>query len=86
MHMQQWTKIITTSNPPVPDTPLLPYLPLYQLEEHGCALDGTKTKKVGAWSRYHPNPMGMILTFLVTASQVSVPVSAFQQGGGTGLY
>jgi hypothetical protein len=46
MHMEQWTKIITTSNPPVPNTPLAPYLPLYQLEEHGCALDGEKTRKV----------------------------------------
>jgi hypothetical protein len=46
MHMEQWTKTITTSSPPVPSTPLSPYAQSYILEEHGYAMDGDKIKKV----------------------------------------
>jgi hypothetical protein len=46
MHMEQWAKIITTSSPPVPNTPLSPYAHPYILEEHGYAIDGDKIKRV----------------------------------------
>lgn len=46
MHMEQWTKTITTSSPPVPSTPLSPYAQPYILEEHGYAMNADKVKKV----------------------------------------
>ncbi|KIM22374.1 hypothetical protein M408DRAFT_290788 [Serendipita vermifera MAFF 305830] len=55
VHMEEWTKIIATyANPPVPFTPLSPYALQYQLEKHGCALDGEKLKKVLGYKFLHP--------------------------------
>jgi hypothetical protein len=44
--MEAWTKLIVEAKPPVPNTPLSPYALPYQLEKHGCALDGSKIKQV----------------------------------------
>lgn len=44
--MEAWYEIITNSNPPVPNTPLSPFLPISIVEEHGYALDGEKMRKV----------------------------------------
>lgn len=45
--MQAWVEIITHSKPPVPFTPLSPYMPLGLIEEHGVAMNGTRVKSVG---------------------------------------
>ncbi|KIM19738.1 hypothetical protein M408DRAFT_83116, partial [Serendipita vermifera MAFF 305830] len=45
VHLNAWNEIITTSNPPVPDTPLSPYMPPGLIMEHGCAMDGERIKK-----------------------------------------
>ncbi|KIM22643.1 hypothetical protein M408DRAFT_322703 [Serendipita vermifera MAFF 305830] len=54
-HMEEWSKIIANSSPPVLRTPLSPYMPLYQLEEHGCALDGEKTRKILQYKFKYPH-------------------------------
>ncbi|KAG8831943.1 hypothetical protein FRC17_002314 [Serendipita sp. 399] len=54
LHMSKWTEIITQSTPPVPSTPLSPYALRYQLERHGCALNGEKLKKIIGYSHQHP--------------------------------
>jgi len=46
LHVGEWAKIITNSTPPVPRTPLSPYIYEYQVEQHGCALDGNKIRKI----------------------------------------
>lgn len=50
----QWLEIITTSNPPVPDTPLSPYVTVQELKEHGCALDGSKIRQVLSFTPRYP--------------------------------
>jgi hypothetical protein len=47
LHVGEWARIIMNSMPPVPQTPLSPYAYAYQVEEHGCALNGNKIKEVG---------------------------------------
>ncbi|KIM22642.1 hypothetical protein M408DRAFT_332832 [Serendipita vermifera MAFF 305830] len=54
-HMEEWSKIIANSFPPVPQTPLSPYMSVYQLEEHGCALDSEKTRKILQYKFKYPH-------------------------------
>lgn len=52
--MEQWSKIIQEASPPVPNTPLSPYIQLHILEEHGYAMDGEKLKRVLSFQHRHP--------------------------------
>lgn len=45
-HVGAWTKMITTSNPPVPNTPLSAYLDLYLLNKHQFGLSNKKIREV----------------------------------------
>lgn len=54
LHMEQWSKIIQEASPPVPNTPLSPYIQLHILEEHGYAMDGEKLKRVLSFQHRHP--------------------------------
>ena len=46
MHLEAWNEIIAHSKPPVPSTPLSPYMPLSLVEEHGVGMDGSRIKSV----------------------------------------
>lgn len=45
-HVGAWTRMITSSNPPVPNTPLSPYLDLYLLNKHQFGLSNKKIQDV----------------------------------------
>lgn len=45
-HVGAWTQMITTSNPPVPNTPLSAYLDLYLLKKHQFGLSKKKIEEV----------------------------------------
>jgi len=45
-HVGAWTQMITTSNPPVPNTPLSPYLDLYLLSKHQLGLSNKKIQGI----------------------------------------
>jgi len=45
-HVGAWTQMITTSNPPVPNTPLSPYLDLYLLSKHQFGLSNKKIQNI----------------------------------------
>ena len=45
-HVGAWTQMITTSNPPVPNTPLSPYLDLYLLSKHQFGLSNKKIQDI----------------------------------------
>jgi hypothetical protein len=54
MHMEQWTKLITTANPPVPNTPLTVYIEKHLLEKFSVAYDGKKIKEVVGYKLLRP--------------------------------
>lgn len=45
-HVGAWTQMITTSNPPVPNTPLSAYLDLYLLSKHQFGLSNKKIRDI----------------------------------------
>ena len=46
--MEAWFDLIMVkANPPVPHTPLSPFMPLSLIEEYACSLDGEKLRRVG---------------------------------------
>ncbi|CCA73720.1 hypothetical protein PIIN_07675 [Serendipita indica DSM 11827] len=54
-HMQEWGKIIQMANPPVPRTPLSPYVDLHILDEHGIAMDNEKLKRIVGYKMTYPS-------------------------------
>jgi hypothetical protein len=79
MHIGEWTNIIyNMADPPVPSTPLTPYALPYQLERHGCALDGEKLKRVS----YHALSLGISIINSLTrnssrrSSGINTPIPA----------
>ncbi|GLB35141.1 putative NAD dependent epimerase dehydratase [Lyophyllum shimeji] len=45
-HVSGWTEMITTSNPPIPNTPLSAYMDKFALSKHVVAFNNTKIKEV----------------------------------------
>jgi len=45
-HVGAWTRMITTSNPPVPNTPLSAYLDLYLLSKHQLGLSNKNIQRI----------------------------------------
>jgi hypothetical protein len=45
-HVGTWTTMITSSSPPVPNTPLSAYMDLYLLEKHALGLLNNKITEV----------------------------------------
>ena len=45
-HVGVWTQMTTTSNPPVPNTPLSAYLDLYLLSKHQFGLSNKKIQNI----------------------------------------
>lgn len=54
VHLEAWNEIITKANPPVPDTPLSPFMPPSLIEEHGNGLDGERIKKLLKYKYRYP--------------------------------
>ncbi|KIM22632.1 hypothetical protein M408DRAFT_332826 [Serendipita vermifera MAFF 305830] len=54
VHMMAWNEIITNANPPVPDTPLLPYISPSLLAHDGCGMDGERMRKILKYEFRYP--------------------------------
>jgi len=53
-HMEAWANIITTSAPPVLNTPLSPYLDASMFNKQGTAYSNAKIKRVLEYQLLHP--------------------------------
>lgn len=53
-HVEAWTQVITKSNPPVPNTPLSPYMEEFMLEKRSFAFKGGKIQRVLGYKLRHP--------------------------------
>ncbi|KII88949.1 hypothetical protein PLICRDRAFT_53446 [Plicaturopsis crispa FD-325 SS-3] len=53
-HVGAWTQMITTSDPPIPNTPLSAYMDTYTLSKHMVALSNTKIKEVIGYKLKYP--------------------------------
>lgn len=53
-HVGGWTEMITTSKPPIPNTPLSAYMDSYSLSKHVLALDNAKIKGVVGYELKQP--------------------------------
>lgn len=54
MHMEAWTKLITTADPPIPNTPLTAYIDPHLLAKFSVAYTGGKIKEVIGYKLLHP--------------------------------
>jgi len=53
-HVCGWTDMITTSSPPVPNTPLSAYMNHWQLSKHKFAINGNKIKTIVQYKLMRP--------------------------------
>lgn len=53
-HVGGWTEMITTSDPPIPNTPLTAYMDSSVLQRHVIAFNADKIKKVVGFTLRHP--------------------------------
>lgn len=53
-HEEAWQELIEGSNPPVPNTPLNPYIELHKFERRSVALTNAKIKRVLDFQLAHP--------------------------------
>ncbi|KAJ7211601.1 NAD-P-binding protein [Mycena pura] len=53
-HVSGWTEMITTSNPPIPNTPLSAYMDKYALEKHVVAFSNMKLLEVTGYKLKNP--------------------------------
>lgn len=72
VHMEAWTKVITESKPPVPNTPLSPYMESFMLEKRSFAFKGGKFQKITGYKLKYP-------TFGIET--VSGMIESFKQEG-----
>ncbi|KAJ7349273.1 hypothetical protein DFH08DRAFT_140209 [Mycena albidolilacea] len=54
-HVGGWTEMITTSKPPIPNTPLSAYMDKYALEKHVVAFNNAKLLEVTGYKLKKPN-------------------------------
>lgn len=54
MHMEAWTRLITKAKPPVPNTPLDPYMEPFMLEKRSFAFKGGKLQRVLGFTLRYP--------------------------------
>jgi hypothetical protein len=54
-HVGAWTEMITNSDPPVPNTPVSPYLDKHALGKHSIALKNKKIKETVKYQLKRPN-------------------------------
>ncbi|KAF8580694.1 hypothetical protein K439DRAFT_1648132 [Ramaria rubella] len=79
-HIEAWTRVITKANPPVPNTPLTPYMEAFMLEKRSFAYKGGKIQKVIGYQLRHPKfgvetIRGMIDSFKEEGIWPNVPES-----------
>jgi len=53
-HVGAWTEMITSSNPPIPNTPLSAYMDKYALSKHVLAFDNSKIKEIIGYKLKQP--------------------------------
>jgi hypothetical protein len=53
-HAEAWSDLIENSDPPVPNTPLIPYIELHKFERRSVALSNTKIKRILGIVLQHP--------------------------------
>lgn len=71
-HMESWGELILTSSPPVPQTPLTPFIDTHQLEKHSLAYSNEKIKRILGYKFKYP-------TF--NAEAVAEIIQSFQEEG-----
>jgi hypothetical protein len=71
-HMEAWTSIITASNPPVPNTPLNPYMDASMFAKPGTAYANDKIKQILNYKLIHPK---------FTIAEINAVVEAFKEEG-----
>ncbi|CAK5279377.1 unnamed protein product [Mycena citricolor] len=54
-HVGGWIEMLTTSNPPIPNTPLSAYMDTYALSKHILAYNNTKIREIVGYKLKHPN-------------------------------
>jgi hypothetical protein len=54
-HVGGWTEMITSSKPPIPNTPLTAYMDKYALEKHVVAFSNAKIKETLGYKLKYPN-------------------------------
>lgn len=53
-HIEAWNRVIAKADPPVPNTPLTPYMEAFMLEKRSFAYKGGKIQKVLGYKLRHP--------------------------------
>ncbi|KAF8522110.1 NAD-P-binding protein [Hysterangium stoloniferum] len=53
-HLEAWNRLIAKAHPPVPNTPLNPYMEAYMLEKRSFAYKGGKIQKILGYELRHP--------------------------------
>ncbi|KJA18608.1 hypothetical protein HYPSUDRAFT_69848 [Hypholoma sublateritium FD-334 SS-4] len=52
-HVEGWIEMLTTSDPPITNTPISAYMDKYTLEKHVVGLDNTKIKEIVGYKLIH---------------------------------
>lgn len=55
LHMEAWNQLIAKADPPVPNTPLTPYMEGFMLEKRSFAFKGGKLQKIIGYELRQPN-------------------------------
>ena len=78
VHVTTWTEMITTSNPPIPNTQFSSYMDLSALKKHVVAFNAKKLKEVVGYSLRRPNITHETLKEIIEKlkAEGSWPVSA----------
>jgi hypothetical protein len=71
-HMEAWTEIITSSNPPVPNTPLTAYMDASMFTKPGTSYSNAKIKKIVGYELTHPK---------FTVEEVGNIIESFKEEG-----
>lgn len=64
-HVGEWTRMITTSNPPVPNTPYTAYMDVYMLKKHVITFNAQKLKNVVGYQLRHPKMTNEVLQEII---------------------
>lgn len=54
VHLDAWAEIITKAKPPVPNTPLSPFMPPSLVAERACAIDGERVRTILNYKFQYP--------------------------------
>lgn len=78
VHMEAWNRLVAKADPPVPNTPLNPYMEAFMLEKRSLAFKGGKFQRIVGYQLKHPQfneetVRGMINSFKEDGSWPNVP-------------